>query len=91
MYNKKEYMNKFKTEENWPGKRSHVLNIENTFLFTLFIKEFDIKFNNPFNGIPVNIKSHIHLRTKKDGVEDFIHRDSSSCNYTCLIFYPKQI
>jgi hypothetical protein len=89
MYYKKEYMAKFKTEENWPGKRSHVLNIENAFLFTLFVKEFDIKFSNPFNGIPTNIKSHIHLRTKKDEIEDFIHRDISSCNYTCLIFLSK--
>jgi hypothetical protein len=90
MYDKKEYISKFKAnEENWPGKRSYVLNSENAFLFNLFIKEFDIKFSNPFNGIPTNIKSHIHLRTKKDEIEDFIHRDISSCNYTCLIFLSK--
>ncbi len=89
MYNKKEYMSKFQTIEDWPGKRSYVLNLENTFLFNLFVREFDIKFNNPFNGINTNIKSHIHLRVKKDGSKDWIHRDSAMSNYTCLIFLSK--
>jgi hypothetical protein len=71
--------------ENWPGKRSKILHNTEPFLFSLFMKNFYEKFNNPFNQKKFNVKTHIHLRLEKDNELDWIHKDCPE-DYSLLVY-----
>jgi hypothetical protein len=76
------------TKETWPGYRSWLLSEVNPFLFNLFLKEFDIKFDNFFNGKLFKAKTHIHLRLKEDEEKDWIHTDDPA-HYSFLVYLSK--
>jgi hypothetical protein len=85
LYEKEEYIKKFNDIQNWPGKRSNFINIENPFLFNLFLNEFNSKINFNFKKLSV----FIHLRTIMDEKKDWIHDDVNAGQYTCLVYLSK--
>jgi len=85
LYEKDEFNSKFSSQQNWPGKRSNFLHLENPFLFNLFTHEF----NNKIGANYKKIDSFIHLRLTSDLNKDWIHHDANQCHFTCLIYLSK--
>ena len=73
--------------QNWPGKRSLLLNNEEPFLQSLIIKEFKQKFNYFLHPRTYNSYSYLHLRLSNDDVLDFIHKDP--VDYTLMVYLSK--
>ena len=89
LYNLKQFNKKFKSKENWPGKRSDVLKKTNPLLFNKFIKQLPNKFPLLLFTNKIFLDVCIHLRLKNDK-EDWIHTDHKcGIHYTLLIYLGK--
>jgi hypothetical protein len=85
LYNQNEYNQKLNLTDTWPGKRSEPLHKVNPFLFNLFLKEFDNKFDNFFKNKYFTVRTSIHLRLNDDDEKDWIHTDKEY-QYTLLVY-----
>jgi len=86
LYSLKDYNKKFNLKNTWPGYRSQDLSKYNPFFYNLIIKEIFQKFSILyFNQCKIRMHAHVHLRT---GISDadWIHRDSSVCEKTLLVY-----
>jgi hypothetical protein len=82
-YELKDYNDKFKLNETWPGKRSEQLKICSPFLFHLILQNLNkIDFLKKYS-----IKLFVHLRRNSDFFDDWIHVDKD--DYAFLIYLNK--
>tara|TARA_R110000751_G_C13787466_1_gene481759 strand:+ start:1830 stop:2333 length:504 start_codon:yes stop_codon:yes gene_type:complete len=78
--------NKIEDEkQQWPGKRSLALHKKHPILFNLLIKELPIKFSDFFGNKYFKCDAYIHLRNKKDGKKDWVHKDDLY-QYTLMVY-----
>jgi hypothetical protein len=86
-YNNNDYCKlsgKNKDENIFPGKRSLDIFEINPFFCNLILKEFQLKFNNFYQGNNFNMQSYLHLRLTTDNEKDYIHTDP--CTHTLIIY-----
>ena len=89
LYSLKEFNKKFNVKNTWPGYRSQDLSEYNPFFYNLIVKEIFQKFPIPyFMQGRISMHAHLHLKTETSDA-DWIHRDSSVCEKTLLVFLSK--